>query len=148
MHIDSFKAYYIFLYCVYAFFSFSPKMIWPPSGKINPHNRTLLTLPKGLKKNFFFDPPPPMRPHFWEDVHAMRHQNDLIDLIDVFLVSLLLTFRTDSTHCSGVSIVNFEQVNVGLVSCLQKIFRCRKHCPMHCLKYARMQGSTDPFSPV
>ena len=28
-------------------------------------------------------------------------------------VSLLLTLRTDITHCSDISAVNFEQVNAG-----------------------------------
>ena len=34
------------------------------------------------------------------------------DVIDVVMVSLLLTLN-NFTHCSGVTIVDFEQVNAG-----------------------------------
>ena len=49
-----------------------------------------------------------------------KHQNNVIDDL---LVSLPLTL-TDVTHCSGVYIVDFEQVNVGwLIRLILSLYR-------------------------
>ena len=45
--------------------------------------------------------------------YQQRHQNNVTDIIGVVLVLFIVNFERISIYCSSVSIVDFEQVNVG-----------------------------------